>query len=249
VAVGVGADDDHVGDCLPPGQLVGMVLIRPDEHHGPLPWRDLAEEPVASGEALGQAQFQDADQLADRRGGTGAAEDHQMISGAADGVVDDLAGVLPKPAGGKARARALGVGVGVPGQHLLADNVLDEVQRPARRRVVGVGDAPRPVRALEYLPVADDSCPDPVHQGRSGLHPGRVSRGWHHGRALRHVPGLRSAHIRSIATDGGEVRLLCTVQCATTARSAGHLSAGRQAGTSTVSRMPLTRAGRSVAMS
>ncbi len=57
------------------------------------------------------------------------------------------------------------------------------------------------------------------------------------------------AQIRSMATDGGEVRLLCTVQCETTARSAGRRAAGRSAGARTVRRMPLTRAGRSLAIS
>ena len=36
VAVGVLADRDDVGDRLAPGQLVGVVLVRPDEHDRPL---------------------------------------------------------------------------------------------------------------------------------------------------------------------------------------------------------------------
>ena len=74
-----------------------MVLEGSDEHHRPLRGRDLVEQPVPPGQAIGQPQFQDADQLADRRGGAGAAEDHQMAGGAADRIVDDLPGVLPSP--------------------------------------------------------------------------------------------------------------------------------------------------------
>ena len=43
VAVGVLADHHHLGDRLAPGQLVGVVLERPGEHHRPLPggmWSD-----------------------------------------------------------------------------------------------------------------------------------------------------------------------------------------------------------------
>ena len=127
VPVGVGADDHDVGDGLPPGQLVGVMLIRPHEHHRPLRWRDLVQEPVAPREPVGQAQFQDADQLADRRRGARSAEDHQMVAGAADRVVDDLPGLFPQPPGRQARARTLGMGVGVAGQHLIADEVLDEI--------------------------------------------------------------------------------------------------------------------------
>ena len=50
------------------------------------------------------------------------------------------AGVLAQPRGLQAGAAGLGVGVGVARQHLVADEVLDERQRPARRGVVGVGD-------------------------------------------------------------------------------------------------------------
>jgi hypothetical protein len=95
VPVGVGADDDDVGDGLAPRQLIGVVLIGSDEDHRTVGGRDLAEQPVTLRQAVGQAEFQDADQLVDRRGGSGAAEDHQVVVGAADRVVDELAGVFP----------------------------------------------------------------------------------------------------------------------------------------------------------
>ena len=45
VPVGVRADHDDVGDRLPPRQLVGVVLVRADEHHRPLLGGDPFREP------------------------------------------------------------------------------------------------------------------------------------------------------------------------------------------------------------
>ena len=44
MAVGVLADDHHLGDGLPPGQLIGVVLVRADEHHRPFGLRDPSGE-------------------------------------------------------------------------------------------------------------------------------------------------------------------------------------------------------------
>ena len=68
VAVGVLGDRHDVGDRLAPGQLVGVVLERPDEHHRPLVGRDRAAEVVAVVEVGREAQVEDADQLVDRAG-------------------------------------------------------------------------------------------------------------------------------------------------------------------------------------
>jgi hypothetical protein len=174
--VGVGADDHDVGDGLPPGQLVGVMLIRPHEHHRPLPGRDLVEQPVAPRGPVGQAQFQDADQLADSSRGAGPAEDHQVLVGAADRVVDDLPGLFPQPPGRQARAGTFGMGVGVAGQHLIADEVLDEVKGAARGGVVRVRDAPRPIRAIQHLALANDPGPDPLHQRHTRPHGPRLTR-------------------------------------------------------------------------
>jgi hypothetical protein len=54
-----------------------------------------------------------------------------VVIGAADRVMDDLPGLFPQPPGRQPRAGALGMGVGIPGQHLVADDVLDEAGRPA----------------------------------------------------------------------------------------------------------------------
>ena len=56
------------------------------------------------------------------------------------------------------------MGVGVARQHLVADEVLDEGQRPPARGVVGVGDAARPVRAVHDLVVADHRLADAPQQ-------------------------------------------------------------------------------------
>ncbi len=128
VAVGVLADDHHLGDRLAPGELVGVVLVRADEHHRPLACRDLPGELVPVVQAGRDAQLEDADELVHRGGRAGPAEDDQVIVGAADRTMNDLAGVLAQPGRLQAGAGALGVSVGIPRQHLLAGEVLDEVQ-------------------------------------------------------------------------------------------------------------------------
>src|SRR6266516_1195864 len=71
-----------------------------------------------------------------------------------------------RTAGLQARPRALGVGVGVARQHLLADELLDEVQRPPRGGVIGIDDAPGTVGSGKDLIVADDAPPHPLQQRR-----------------------------------------------------------------------------------
>ena len=111
-------------------------------------------------------ELQQADQLGHRRRRARPAEDDQVLVGAADGLVDHLAGLLAQPGGVAAGARALGVGVGVPGQDLAADGVLDEPQRPARGGPVGIGHAPGAERPGQHLVAADDPAADPLHQRR-----------------------------------------------------------------------------------
>ena len=52
----------------------------------------------------------------------------QVSSVAADGLVDDPPRVLAQAGGLQPGARRLGVGVRVAGQHLVADEVLDEAE-------------------------------------------------------------------------------------------------------------------------
>ena len=74
--------------------------------------------------------------------------------------------VLAQARGLQAGAARLGVRVGVARQHLVADEVLDERERPAARGVVGVGDPSRPERARHHLVVADDGLSDAGQQRR-----------------------------------------------------------------------------------
>jgi hypothetical protein len=151
-AAAVLGDGDHLGDRLPPGQLVGVVLEGADEHHRP------------RRRVGGQVQPQDAQQLVDGAGGARAGEDHRVLVAAADGVADELAGLLAQAGRLPAGPGALGVGVGVAGQDLLADDVLDERQRTAGGGVVAVDEPARPKGAGQLVVVADHRLPDAPQQ-------------------------------------------------------------------------------------
>ena len=64
--------------------------------------------------------------------------------------------------------RRLGVRVRVQRQHAVADEVLDERQRAAGRRVVRVDEPARPERPVEDRVVADHRAADPVDQRLGG---------------------------------------------------------------------------------
>ncbi len=128
VAVAILADDHEVSDRLAPGQLVGVMLVRADEDHRPLGVRDAPGQLVPLVQPGRDAQFQDADELVHRGGDAGSAEDDEIVIGAADGVADDLPGLLAQPGSLQPGARAFGVRVGVPGEHRVPDEVLDEIQ-------------------------------------------------------------------------------------------------------------------------
>ena len=70
VAVVVLADDDHVRDRLPPGKLVGVVLVRADEDDRAFCRRDQRREVVAIVEVSGYAHVEDVDQAVDGAGRT-----------------------------------------------------------------------------------------------------------------------------------------------------------------------------------
>src|SRR3954447_17736113 len=159
-------DLDDIGDRLAPRQLVGVVFERPDEHHRPVVGLDRCRPRVTVVELRRHAQAEDSHELVHRPGRAGAGEDDQHIVIAAERVPDDPARVLPQPRRLQARAARLGVRVRVPRQHLAADEVLDERQRPATRRVVGVGDPSRAVRPVGQRVVADDALANLCQQCR-----------------------------------------------------------------------------------
>lgn len=173
VTVDVLADRHHVRDRLSPGQLVAVVLERSDEDHRALVRGDVVGQAVAAVEVGGEAQVQGGDQPVDRAGRPRPAEQHDVLLTRADRLTDDLASVLAKAGRLQAGARALGVGVAVERQHGGADEVLDEVQRAARRRVVGVGDAPRTVGAVEHLALTDHPAPHALDQPLAARHHGK----------------------------------------------------------------------------
>ena len=176
VAVGVLADRDHVGDALPPRQLVGMVLEGAHEHDGALAGGDLVGQVVAVLELARQAQAEHADQAVDGVGRAAAAEQHGVLVGGADAAADDVAGLFPEPGGLQPGAGGLGVGVGVEGQDDRAEVVLDEREGAPRRRVVRVDDRAGAEGAIHHLVEADHRVPD-VRDEVVGAHGPRLRRG------------------------------------------------------------------------
>ena len=107
VAVPILVDGDDVGDRLAPGQLVGMVLERPDEDDRALVGRDVAAQAMAAVEIGRDAQVEDADELVYRgRGAVESTEDGGVVSArGADRGPDDVTGVLAEPRRLQTRAR------------------------------------------------------------------------------------------------------------------------------------------------
>ncbi len=201
-AVGVLADDHDVGDRLAPGHLVRVVLVRADEHHRALVARDLLAQLPAVLEGRGDAQPEHPDQLVDRPGAPRPGEDHHGVVVAVHGVADDAARVLAQPGGLQAGSAALGVGVGVAGQHLVADEVLEEGQRPTGCRVVGVRDPAPPVGGGHHVVLTDDGLANAAHQRllarlrcRALSHGHRVSRCAVKGSACMQVQVCTAVHI------------------------------------------------------
>ena len=184
VPVDVLRDHHDFGDRLPPGQLVGVMLVWAEEHD----WAALGWNPARQVVAIVQrgrkAQPEDAYQLVDGAGRAGAAEDHARVVVTADRIPDDPACILTQPARLPSRSGRLGVGVGVSRQDVISDHVLDEPEGPPARRVVGIRDTARPERADHHLVVADHRFPDPTQQRTrfSHVHALRVGPGRSHRR-------------------------------------------------------------------
>ena len=188
VAVEVLRDNDDVGDRLAPRQLVGMVLVGPDEDDRSGVGRDVLREVVGVLELAGDAQAEDPDQLVDCSGAARSGEDDDCVLVAADGVPDDGSRVFTQPGRLQAGAGRLGVRVGVTGEHFVADEVLDERQGAAGSGVVGVGHPTRAIGTRQDLVVADDALADGAQQ-RAG-HGDRIAPGF--GFPSSHNPALCS---------------------------------------------------------
>jgi hypothetical protein len=160
VAIRVLVNRDHVGDRLPPRELVRVMFERSDEDDRSLLGRDGRRESVLVVEIGRHPQPQDAGHLVDRCGRPGSAEDDRDVAVTADRLMDDPAGVFAQSCRLQAGARGLRVGVGVPRQDLVADEVLDECERACASGVVRVGHPTRTVRPPHHLVVADHRTAD-----------------------------------------------------------------------------------------
>ena len=141
-----------------------MVLVRADQHDRPLGGGDVRAKPVAIVKAGRDPELENADEEVDRAGHARAREDDRVLVGRADGVANDRSRLLPEAARLKPGPGRLRVGVRVERQDRVAEVVLDEGQRPARGRVIGVRDASNAERTGDRLVVPDHRRADQLDQ-------------------------------------------------------------------------------------
>ena len=149
-------------------------------------------------------QVEDADELVDRRRSSPSRRRSRTVSSSPPTAswmiarASSRSRVVCRPG-----AAGLGVGVRVAGQHLVADEVLDEGQRPAAGGVVGVGDPARAVGPVHHLVVADDrladAAPAAAGSGRSGSRGGTGSSSLGHASSVRATMAPRSRPVRRCA--------------------------------------------------
>ena len=84
LAVRILVDGHHVRDRLAPRQLVGVVLVGPDEHDRPLGERDVPAQVVAVVQVGRETQVEHRDQLVHGGRGARAAEDDRVLVRRAD---------------------------------------------------------------------------------------------------------------------------------------------------------------------
>lgn len=137
-ALGRLGDAHDVGAHLPPRQQVRVVLAGPHEHDG----------------RLGQTQR--LDQLVHGARAPAAGKDDHVVLRGVDRVPDDVASLMPEEGGLQRGDAGGGVRVAVAGEHLGHDVVLDELQRPPRRRVVAVHHFSPPKGAAESGAFSND---------------------------------------------------------------------------------------------
>ncbi len=142
-----------------------MVLVGADEHDGALVGGDRVGQVVAVVECGRDLEAEHTEQLCDGMGGAASAEhDRVLVVRRADTAADDAACLLAQPSCLQSGAGRFGVGVRVQREHDGADVVLDETERPPRRRVVGVDDRSRSVRAVDHVVSPDHRRADVLDQ-------------------------------------------------------------------------------------
>jgi len=155
-----------------------VVLVGTDEDDRSLAGGDQRRQAVPLLEPLWNAEAERTHDLVDRAGGAGTAEEHDIVLRAPDGGVHDAARVVAQAHRLQASGQRLGVRVGVQRQDLVADEVLDEAQRPAGGGVVGVHDALGPERSRQDEVVPDHRTPDQLDERVALLGRGRQCSEW-----------------------------------------------------------------------
>ena len=162
---------DDIRQRLAPGQLVAVVLVGADEDDRARRDGDRRPQVVAIVEACREPDLEAVDEPVDGAGGARAGEQHHVVGRrAADCLADDPARILPEAAGLQPGARGLGVGVRVEREHRLANEVLDERERAAGGRVIGIRDATQPEGPSHRLVLADDVGADKINQAHGLAH-------------------------------------------------------------------------------
>ena len=164
VAVVILGDRHHVGNRLPPGNLIGVVFERTDEDHRSIIGGDRIGQVVPIVQRRWHSKAEDPDQPVDGIGRPAAAEHDGMLFGGPDAPTDDLPRLLAEPGCLEAGARRFGVRVGVTGQHHLPQVVLDEGQGATRRGVVGVDHGLGTERTIDHFIATDHRFPDVFDQ-------------------------------------------------------------------------------------
>src|ERR1700730_11021029 len=142
-----------------------MVLVRSDEDHWALSWRDLAREPIAIIQVSRDPKIEHLDHPVDGAGRPRPTENHRvLLLVGTHRRADDLTGLLAEVAGLQAGAGRLGVSVGVKRQHHVADEVLDEAQGPSRGGVIRVRDPAGSVRPRDGFVLADYRRADDINK-------------------------------------------------------------------------------------
>ena len=163
-------DAHHERRRLAPRQQVGVVLVRPDEHHGALRVRRALRER--------RKQAERTDQLVGGAGRAAAREEHHVgvavgaLHAAVGGARDRPARLLAEAGRLQAGRARGGVRVGQRGKHAIEHAPLDAAQRASVRRPVAVHGRPLAERRRHQRALANE--PPPRRAERVGVW--RISR-------------------------------------------------------------------------